>query len=200
MRVLVTGGAGYIGSHTVVQLVAAGHEVVVVDNFANAKPRSSGRVEAMTGQPLRRAVVRPHRPRQDRAPLRTSPLDAVIHFAGLKAVGESVEQPLEYYENNLGSTFSLVRRDAPARRLDARLLLLGHGLRRRRAGADDRGPADLGDQPLRLDQGDASSRSCATSPPPTRTGGSPCCATSTRSAPTPPARIGEDPADIPNRL
>jgi UDP-glucose 4-epimerase len=109
MRVLVSGGAGYIGSHTVVQLVAAGHDVVVVDSFANAKPTVVGRVEALTGQPLDvRAFDLTDRDKTEHL-FAHEPLDAVVHFAGLKAVGESVEKPLEYYENNLGTTFSLVR-------------------------------------------------------------------------------------------
>ena len=109
MRVLVSGGAGYIGSHTVVQLVAAGHEVVVVDSFANAKPSVVGRVEALTGQPLdvRSFDLTDHDKTEHL--FAHEQIDAVIHFAGFKAVGESVEKPLDYYENNLGSTFSLVR-------------------------------------------------------------------------------------------
>jgi UDP-glucose 4-epimerase len=109
MRVLVSGGAGYIGSHTVIQLVAAGHDVLIVDNFANAKPAVVGRLEAITGQhvpvqafDLRDADKTEHLFAHEE-------IDAVIHFAGFKAVGESVAKPLEYYENNLGSTFSLVR-------------------------------------------------------------------------------------------
>ena len=109
MRVLVSGGAGYIGSHTVVQLVEAGHDVVVVDSFANAKPSVVGRLEALTGKPLdvRSFDLTDHDKTEHL--FAHEPFDAVIHFAGFKAVGESVEQPLEYYENNLGSTFSLVR-------------------------------------------------------------------------------------------
>ncbi|HYN65468.1 MAG TPA: UDP-glucose 4-epimerase GalE [Ornithinibacter sp.] len=109
MRVLVSGGAGYIGSHTVVQLVAAGHEVVVVDSFANAKPSVVGRLEALTGQPVdvRSFDLTDHDKTEHL--FANEPFDAVIHFAGFKAVGESVEKPLEYYENNLVSTFSLVR-------------------------------------------------------------------------------------------
>lgn len=109
MRVLVSGGAGYIGSHTVVQLVAAGHEVLIVDNFANSKPAVVNRLEALTGQhlPVHAFDLCDHDKTEHL--FATEPIDAVIHFAGLKAVGESVEQPLEYYENNLGSTFSLVR-------------------------------------------------------------------------------------------
>ncbi|WP_106297149.1 UDP-glucose 4-epimerase GalE [Knoellia remsis] len=109
MRVLVSGGAGYIGSHTVVQLVAAGHEVTVVDSFANAKPSVVGRLEALTGMPLDvRSFDLTDRDKTE-AVFVDTPIDAVIHFAGFKAVGESVEQPLDYYENNLDTTMSLLR-------------------------------------------------------------------------------------------
>src|SRR6478735_6040708 len=109
MRVLVSGGAGYIGSHTVVQLIAAGHDVLVVDNFANSKPAVVNRLEAITGRhlPVHAFDLRDHDKTEHL--FAHEQFDAVIHFAGLKAVGESVEKPLEYYENNLGSTFSLVR-------------------------------------------------------------------------------------------
>ena len=109
MRVLVSGGAGYIGSHTVVQLVAAGHDVTVVDSFANAKPSVVGRLEALTGAPLdvRSFDLTDHDKTEHL--FADERFDAVIHFAGYKAVGESVEKPLDYYENNLVSTFSLVR-------------------------------------------------------------------------------------------
>ncbi len=109
MRVLVSGGAGYIGSHTVVQLVAAGHDVLVVDSFANAKPTVVGRIEALTGRPLElRSFDLTDHDKTEHL-FASEQIDAVIHFAGFKAVGESVEKPLEYYENNLGTTFSLVR-------------------------------------------------------------------------------------------
>ena len=109
MRVLVSGGAGFIGSHTVVQLVAAGHDVVIVDNFANSKPTVVGRLESLTGTHL--PVHSFDLLDQDKVErlFAQEPIDAVIHFAGLKSVGESVAKPLEYYENNIGSTFSLVR-------------------------------------------------------------------------------------------
>ncbi|NMG45352.1 UDP-glucose 4-epimerase GalE [Aromatoleum toluvorans] len=107
--VLVTGGAGYIGSHTCVALLEAGHDVVVVDNLCNSKPAALARVEAITQRKLRgfyRADVR------DASLLRRvfaeHRIDAVIHFAALKAVGESVAKPLAYYENNLGGLFALV--------------------------------------------------------------------------------------------
>ena len=109
MRVLVSGGAGFIGSHTVVQLVAAGHDVVVVDSFVNAKPSVVARIEALTGQPLPlHAFDLTDRDKTEHL-FSTEDIDAVIHFAGLKAVGESTERPLDYYENNLGTTFSLLR-------------------------------------------------------------------------------------------
>jgi UDP-glucose 4-epimerase len=109
MRVLVSGGAGYIGSHTVVQLVAAGHDVTVVDSFANAKPSVVGRLEALTGEPLEvRSFDLTDHDKTEHL-FADEQFDAVIHFAGFKAVGESVAKPLEYYENNLVSTFSLVR-------------------------------------------------------------------------------------------
>ena len=109
MRVLVSGGAGYIGSHTVIQLFAAGHEVLIVDNFSNAKPTVIKRLESITGGPLRVHAFDLRDADQTEHLFKHEPIDAVVHFAGHKAVGQSVEQPLEYYENNLGSTFSLAR-------------------------------------------------------------------------------------------
>ncbi|MGA8046148.1 MAG: UDP-glucose 4-epimerase GalE [Dermatophilaceae bacterium] len=109
MRVLVSGGAGFIGSHTVVQLVAAGHDVLVVDSFVNSKPSVVARIEALTGQPLPlQAFDLTDRDKTEHL-FSTEEIDAVIHFAGLKAVGESTQRPLDYYENNLGTTFSLLR-------------------------------------------------------------------------------------------
>lgn len=108
MNVLVTGGAGFIGSHTVVELLQEGFGVVVVDNLSNASEESLRRVEKITGKKAKfyNADVR------DRAAMdkifRENKIDWVIHFAGLKAVGESVRKPLEYYDNNLVSTFVLL--------------------------------------------------------------------------------------------
>ena len=107
MKVLVTGGAGYIGSHTCVELLSAGHEVVVVDNFVNSKPDALDSIRKITGRDF--AFVEADL--RDRAAVKAlfdaHPVDAVIHFAGLKAVGESVRKPLEYYDNNLGGFFVL---------------------------------------------------------------------------------------------
>lgn len=106
--VLVTGGAGYIGSHTCVELINNGFDVLVVDNLSNSKIESIRRIEKITGQTVRfqQADVR------DQAVLNSlfqqHKIDAVIHFAGLKAVGESCQQPLNYYQNNLDSTLVLL--------------------------------------------------------------------------------------------
>jgi UDP-glucose 4-epimerase len=108
MRVLVTGGAGYIGSHTVIRLVEAGHDVVVVDDFSNSKPSVIPRLEAIVGRPLVVHAFDLCDRGRTMALFAEEQVDAVIHFAGFKAVGESVRRPLAYYENNLGSTFSLL--------------------------------------------------------------------------------------------
>ena len=109
MNILVTGGAGYIGSHTCLELLNSGYGVVVVDNLCNSNPKSLDRVEALTGKKLKfyEGDVR------DEALLRKifaeNDISAVIHFAGLKAVGESVAQPWRYYDNNLNSTLVLTK-------------------------------------------------------------------------------------------
>ncbi len=108
MRVLVTGGAGYIGSHTVLALLAEGHDVVVVDNLCNSKASVIGRLEELSGAHVPFHVFDVRDEDKLSQLFADQPVDAVIHFAGLKAVGESVEQPLSYYETNLGSTFALV--------------------------------------------------------------------------------------------
>ena len=109
MTVLVTGGAGYIGSHTCVELLNAGHEVVVVDNLSNSKESALEHVREITGKELTFYRV----DLLDLAALRQvfgkHSIDAVIHFAGYKAVGESVEKPVDYYENNLVGTLNLIR-------------------------------------------------------------------------------------------
>ncbi len=109
MKILVSGGAGYIGSHTVIQLVAAGHDVVIVDNFSNANPTVLGRMESLTGTSLPTHSFDLCDYDKTEHLFAAEGFDAVIHFAGYKAVGESVAKPMDYYENNLGSTFSLVR-------------------------------------------------------------------------------------------
>lgn len=107
MRVLVTGGAGFIGSHTVVALIEAGHEPVVVDNLVNARASVVRRIGEITGSApqFHEADVRD---RESLAKIAGEGFDACIHFAALKAVGESVENPLLYYENNVGGTIALL--------------------------------------------------------------------------------------------
>ena len=114
MRILVTGGAGYIGSHTCVELLDAGHRVVVVDNLCNSKEEALRRVTEITGCELDfvRADLRDRKAL--RALFRDHDFDAVVHFAGLKAVGESTRIPLTYYENNVGGTLSLCQAMADA--------------------------------------------------------------------------------------
>ncbi len=119
MTILTTGGAGYIGSHTCIELINAGYDVVVVDNLDNSSEKSLERVEKIVGRKIKfyKEDVR------DKDALRKifteNKIDAVIHFAGLKAVGESVRKPIEYYNNNLISTISLleVMREFDCKRL-----------------------------------------------------------------------------------
>ena len=107
---LVTGGAGYIGSHTCVELLAAGQEVVVVDDLSNASPEALRRVEELSGRSLRAFVQGDVRNAELLAQVfATHEVDAVIHFAASKAVGESVAQPLAYYDNNLGGLITLLQ-------------------------------------------------------------------------------------------
>ncbi|SEW08012.1 UDP-glucose 4-epimerase GalE [[Clostridium] fimetarium] len=107
MAILVTGGAGYIGSHTIIELQKAGMEVVVVDNLSNSSRESLNRVEKITGKPVKFYKV----DIKDAAGLsevfEKEEIDSCIHFAGLKAVGESVEKPLEYYTNNISGSLVL---------------------------------------------------------------------------------------------
>lgn len=107
MRVLVTGGAGYIGSHTCVELLQAGWEVTVVDNLSNSREESLRRVRELTGRELSFAKVDLLDRERLREVFRRASFDAVIHFAGLKAVGESVTIPLRYYHNNVTGTLVL---------------------------------------------------------------------------------------------
>lgn len=108
MRILVTGGAGYIGSHTVIELQAAGHEAVVVDNLVNASPAALKRVERISGKavPFFEADIR-DREAMERI-CQSYCFDCCVHFAGFKAVGESVSQPWKYYDNNITGTLVLL--------------------------------------------------------------------------------------------
>lgn len=108
MKVLLTGGAGYIGSHTCVELLDSGYDVVIADNFDNASEKVISRVESITGKsvPVYRVDIADKE--QLRAVFSECDIDAVIHFAGYKAVGESVEKPLMYYRNNIDTTLTLL--------------------------------------------------------------------------------------------
>lgn len=108
MRILVTGGAGYIGSHTCLELLKAGYEVTVVDNLSNSKEESLRRVQELTGKALAFYKVDLLDKEGLSAVFDHSPIDAVVHFAGLKAVGESVAMPLRYYHNNVTGTLVLL--------------------------------------------------------------------------------------------
>ena len=108
MAILVTGGAGYIGSHTVVELQNAGYDVVVIDNLSNSSEKSLERVSKITGKPVTfyKADIRDRQALEEI--FEKEQIDSCIHFAGLKAVGESVQKPWEYYENNISGTLILV--------------------------------------------------------------------------------------------
>ncbi len=108
MVFLLTGGAGYIATHTIVELVRAGHEVVVADNFSNSQPEALRRVEEITGRKIAVHELDVCDKSKLRDVFRRHELNGVIHFAGLKAVGESVGIPLRYYRNNIDSTLSLL--------------------------------------------------------------------------------------------
>ncbi|MBO4834811.1 MAG: UDP-glucose 4-epimerase GalE [Lachnospiraceae bacterium] len=108
MKILVTGGAGYIGSHTVVELLNAGHEVAVVDNLSNASVKSLDRVEEITGKKVHFYEVDIRDDVTLEEVFKNEQPEAVIHFAGLKAVGESVEIPMKYFDNNIGGTLTLL--------------------------------------------------------------------------------------------
>ena len=153
MRILVAGGAGYIGSHTCVELLKAGHKVAVADNLVNASAEALKRVEQITGEriPFYRADIRDRREMADI--LRRERIDGVINFAGLKAVGESVRKPLEYYDNNIGGMVALCE---AMRGKEPDLQFIGHGVRRSGGDADHRSMPPWKDhQPVWAHQGHA---------------------------------------------
>lgn len=108
MNILLTGGAGFIGSHTIIELMKAGHSVVVVDNFANSNPEALKRVGELVNSEIKYYVADILDKEALNKVFDENKFDAVIHFAGLKAVGESVAKPLEYYHNNMTGTFTLM--------------------------------------------------------------------------------------------
>lgn len=107
MTILVTGGAGYIGSHTCLELLNSGHDVVVVDNLSNSKQESLKRVSELAGKTIQFHAIDLRDQSALNAVFSNSKIETVIHFAGLKAVGESVEEPLKYYHNNINGTLVL---------------------------------------------------------------------------------------------
>ena len=107
MAVLVTGGAGYIGSHTCVELLNAGEEIIILDNFVNSKPEALNRIKTITGKDFRFYEADLLNKEAIDKVFAENSIDAVIHFAGLKAVGESVMQPIRYYHNNITGTLNL---------------------------------------------------------------------------------------------
>ena len=109
MRVLVTGGAGYIGSHTCIELLNSGYDIVVMDNYSNSSPEVLKIVEKLTGKTFPAYECDMLDYNGFEKIFNENQIDAVIHFAGLKAVGESVEKPLEYYNNNLVGTINLLK-------------------------------------------------------------------------------------------
>lgn len=109
MTILVTGGAGYIGSHTCLELLNLGHEVIVIDNLINSHAESIQRVKKLTGKNIPLYTIDLINETEVKKVFEDHIIDAVIHFAGLKAVGESVEQPIRYYENNINSTLVLCK-------------------------------------------------------------------------------------------
>ena len=109
MAILVTGGAGYIGSHTVVELLAAGHEVVIVDNFSNSKPEVLNRIRQISGKDFAFYQVDVLDKDAMRQVFKENDIQAVIHFSGYKAVGESVAEPIKYYHNNVGGAIACHR-------------------------------------------------------------------------------------------
>ena len=150
MAILVTGGAGYIGSHTCIELIHAGYEVVVVDNLVNSSEEAVRRVEKITGAKVPFYQVDILDAPALSQVFEKEKIDSVIHFAGLKAVGESVQKPLEYYHRNI----DFVRCDAEAWSEKYYFLLFCNSLRRSGRHSHYRGMPEGSDyQSLRTDQG-----------------------------------------------
>lgn len=108
-KILVTGGAGFIGSHTCVELLNAGHEIVILDNFSNSKPEALNRIRKITGKDFKFYEADLLNLSDVEKVFKENDISAVIHFAGLKAVGESVQKPVEYYHNNITGTLMLIQ-------------------------------------------------------------------------------------------
>ena len=109
MKILVTGGAGYIGSHTLVELLNDEHELFVIDNFSNSSPQALASVRELTGKTFREAKVDINDKAEMDSVFRSFKPETVLHFAGFKAVGEHEQFPIHYYENNVGGSINLLR-------------------------------------------------------------------------------------------
>ncbi len=156
MAILVTGGAGYIGSHTCVELLNSGYEVVVMDNLYNASEKALERVEQITGKKLTFYKADMLDQEAMNAIFEKESIDSVIHFAGYKAVGESVQKPLEYYHNNITGTLILcdVMRNHGVKKIDFQLLR--YCIRRSGICPDHRRMPEGQDyEPVRTDKGNA---------------------------------------------
>ena len=156
MAILVNGGAGYIGSHTCIELMKAGYEIIVADNLYNSCEEALRRVEQISGKKVPFVNVDLCDGEAVDALFASHPeIDAVIHFAAYKAVGESVQKPLEYYTNNLGCTLTVLNAMRRSQCKKLCVLVLRHGLRRPGQRAHHRGlPHRRHHQPLRHHQGD----------------------------------------------
>ena len=108
MAILVTGGAGYIGSHTAIELLNAGWEIVILDNFSNSKPEVLENIKKITGKDFKFYEVNYLDRKELEKVFEENKIEAVLNFAGYKAVGESVQKPLEYYENNISGAVILL--------------------------------------------------------------------------------------------
>ena len=109
MSILVTGGAGFIGSHTVVEKIEKNEDIIIVDNFINSKPETLDKIKTISGKNFKFYEVDLLDEENLEKVFKENDIEAVIHFAGLKAVGESVEKPVEYYHNNITGTLVLLK-------------------------------------------------------------------------------------------
>ena len=196
--VLVTGGAGYIGTHTMVELLASGYDVVCLDNFSNSSPEAIKRVEKIAGKRVT-TVTGDVRDREVMSRVFKRPIDGVIHFAALKAVGESVSRPVDYYDNNVGGTLALL--DAMHERKVQRLVFSSsatvYGVPDKLPIAEDApyGRSIRTGTPRRW-----SNRSCATGAPPVRNMPAISLRYFNPIGAHESGLIGEDPHDVPNNL